>query len=58
MRRPVLPPPQPDAIRRLVDAVVALSDDPKRANVERYLAASRALESSPLAEKAPIRRAA
>jgi hypothetical protein len=32
--------------RRFVDAVVALSDDPKQTNVERYLEASRALEES------------
>jgi hypothetical protein len=32
------------AFRQFVDAVLALSDDPGMANVERYLDASRALE--------------
>jgi hypothetical protein len=36
------------AIREMVDAVVALSEDPRPANVARYLAASRALEDSRL----------
>jgi hypothetical protein len=33
-------------LRQFVDAVVALSEDPEPANVERYLEASRALEES------------
>jgi hypothetical protein len=33
-------------IREFVDAVLALSDDPGHANLERYLAASRELEDS------------
>jgi hypothetical protein len=33
-------------VRTLVDAVRALSADPAPANVQRYLAASRALEDS------------
>jgi hypothetical protein len=33
-------------IREFVDAVLALSDDPGHANLERYLAASRELEES------------
>jgi hypothetical protein len=35
------------ALLEMVDAVHALSEDPSPANVERYLAASRALEDSP-----------
>jgi hypothetical protein len=58
MRRPVLPPPKPEAIQHLVDAVLALSDDPAPANVTRYLAASQALESSRSPAKAPAKRAA
>ena len=41
-----LEPPSPAATRQLVDAVVALSEDPGPDNLERYLAASRALEDS------------
>jgi hypothetical protein len=37
---------QPIDIREFVDAVLALSDDPGPANLERYLAASRELEES------------
>jgi len=33
-------------LKEMVDAVHALSDDPSPANVERYLASSRALEDS------------
>jgi hypothetical protein len=36
--------PKTSAMRRFVDAVVALSDDPRPDNIERYLVASRALE--------------
>jgi hypothetical protein len=46
MRRARPEPAHPDAVRKLVAAVVALSDDPGPVNVERYLAASRALEES------------
>jgi hypothetical protein len=53
-----LPPPQPDAIRQLVDAVLALSDDPAPANVQRYLAVSRALEASRSKAKTSAKRAA
>jgi hypothetical protein len=50
--RPVdLPPPNPRALRRFVAAVLAVSEDPKPANVQRYLAASRALEESRLTRK-------
>jgi lipoyl-dependent peroxiredoxin len=35
-----------DTVRRFVEAVLALSDDPRRENVERYLAASRVLEDA------------
>lgn len=38
--------PDPTALRDFVDAVVALSDDPGRDNLERYLTASRALDES------------
>jgi hypothetical protein len=34
------------ALHEMVDAVRSLSDDPSPANVERYLASSRALEGS------------
>lgn len=37
-----------DALRQFVDAVVAFSDDPVPANLERYLAASRSLEEARL----------
>jgi hypothetical protein len=36
----------PSALQEMVDAVHSLSDDPSPANVERYLASSRALEGS------------
>jgi hypothetical protein len=39
-----LPPPQPAAIRQLVEAVPALAQDPGPANLTHYLAASRALK--------------
>jgi hypothetical protein len=38
-----------DALRQFVDAVVAFSDEPGPANLERYLAASRSLEEARLA---------
>jgi hypothetical protein len=41
-----LAPPARTPIEQLLDAVLALSDDPRPANVERYLAASRTLEDS------------
>jgi hypothetical protein len=41
-----LSPPQPAAIRQLVDAVLALAEDPEPANLTRHLAASRALADS------------
>jgi hypothetical protein len=43
-----LEPPAPTAVRQLVDAVVAFCEDPGPDNLERYLAASRALEDSRL----------
>jgi hypothetical protein len=46
MRRAKPEPPHPDAVRKMVAAVVALSEDPGPKNVGRYLAASRALEDS------------
>jgi hypothetical protein len=41
-----LPPPKSAAVRAFVEAVLALSDDPQSANVERYLRASHVLEDS------------
>lgn len=43
-RKPAVP--AQGAVQELVEAVYALSDDPSRENVERYLASSRALEGS------------
>jgi len=37
-----------DALQQFVDAVVAFSDEPGEANLERYLAASRSLEEARL----------
>jgi hypothetical protein len=39
-------PSQRRAFREFTEAVLALSDDPGPVNLERYLAASRALEES------------
>jgi hypothetical protein len=50
--------PEPSAVRRLVEAVLALSDNPRPENVERYLAASRALEGSRSGKKPRESRAA
>jgi hypothetical protein len=44
--------PELSAVRVFVDAVLALSDDPLPENVERYLAASDALEGFRLETKA------
>jgi hypothetical protein len=52
MTRDRLAPAEQGAFRQFVDAVLALSDDPEPANVERYLEASRALEESRHARKA------
>jgi hypothetical protein len=51
------PPPEPSAVHRFVEAVLALSENPRRENVERYLVASRALEDS-RSRRRPPRRAA
>jgi hypothetical protein len=48
------PPPEPSAVRRFVEAVRALSDDPRPENVERYLLASHALEG-PRSKRTPRR---
>ena len=40
------------ALREFVEAVLAFTDDPGPANLERYLAASRGLEEPPQAEPA------
>jgi hypothetical protein len=37
-----------DTLQQFVDAVVAFSDEPGQANLERYLAASRSLEEARL----------
>jgi hypothetical protein len=58
MKRCPHPPPEPAAIKRFVNAVIALSDNPGRPHVLRYLAASRELEDSRLALKARVRRSA
>lgn len=47
--KPVRPPTADrDALQQFVDAVVAFSDEPGQANLERYLAASRSLEKARL----------
>jgi hypothetical protein len=46
------PPPDPSAVRRFVEAVQALSDDPRPENVDRYLVASLAVEGSRSSRKA------
>ena len=46
MTRTELGPSQRSAVREFVDAVLALSDDPGPANLQRYLAVSRELEES------------
>ena len=46
MKRAELPRPKPPAVRRFVEAVLALSDEPAPLNVKGYLVASRALEDS------------
>jgi hypothetical protein len=48
--------PRSSAVRRFVGAVLALSDDPRPENVERYLVASRALERSAREGAAPESR--
>lgn len=58
LRRPKLPPPHPAALRRLVEAVVDLAENPDPANVQRYLAMSRALEASRFDAKTPDKRVA
>jgi hypothetical protein len=57
MRRP-LPQAEPAAVDQFVSAVLALSQYPGDANVERYLAASRALEASRPTTKTQAKRAA
>jgi hypothetical protein len=39
-------PSQPEALRRFIEVVIAFTADPGPVNLERYLAASRALEAS------------
>jgi hypothetical protein len=53
MTRLPLAAPAADAMRQFIDAVLSLSEDPGPVNVERYLAASRALEES---RPAPVAR--
>jgi hypothetical protein len=52
------PPREPSAVGRFVEAVRALSDNPRPESVERYLVASRALEDSRSRGKAAPSRAA
>ena len=52
------PAAEPSAVDRFVEAVRALSDDPRPENVELYLVASRALEDSRLSETPRPSRAA
>jgi hypothetical protein len=46
MTRAQLTRAERSAFRQFVDALIAFSDDPGPANLERYLAASRSLEES------------
>jgi hypothetical protein len=46
MTRARLGPPDQAAVRQFVDAVLALSDNPGPANLQRYLAVSQELEES------------
>ena len=50
--------PEPSAARRFIEAVLALSDDPRPENVEEYLVASRALDDSRSRKEPRPRRAA
>jgi hypothetical protein len=50
--------PEPSPVRRFVEAVLAVSEDPQPENVERYLVASRALEESRSRRKPRLSRAA
>jgi hypothetical protein len=52
------PAPEPSAVGLFVEAVRALSDNPRPENVERYLVASRALEHSQSRRKPRASRAA
>jgi hypothetical protein len=49
--------PEPSAVSAFVEAVRALSDDPRSESVERYLVASRALEDSRSRKAVPGRAA-
>jgi hypothetical protein len=53
-----LSPPHSAAVRLFIAAVRALSDDPRQANVARYLAASRAMDDSRLPQKTSVKRVA
>jgi hypothetical protein len=58
MRRADFAAPEPSTVRRFVEAVLTLSDNPRQENVERYLVASRALEDSRTRKKPRPSRAA
>jgi hypothetical protein len=58
MKLPKLPPPNSAAVERLVQAVHDLSADPNPENVRRYLAISRALETSRFEASTPEKRVA
>jgi hypothetical protein len=51
MTRPRVAPPKETSLQDFVEAVLAFSDDPDPVNLERYLAASRSLDKSRLAEQ-------
>jgi hypothetical protein len=53
MTRDRLGPAEQSAVREFVDAVLALSDDSGPANLERYLAVSRALDESRRPRESP-----
>jgi hypothetical protein len=53
-----LPTPASSSVRRFVEAVLAVSEDPQPDNVARYLVASNALEDSPASGTPRVSRAA
>jgi hypothetical protein len=55
---PAFPAPKNSVVRRFVEAVLVLSDNPRPENVERYLVASRALERTRSRRKPSQSRAA
>jgi hypothetical protein len=51
MTHPRLAPPEESALQDFVEAVLAFSDEPDPANLDRYLAASQSLDASRLPEQ-------